>query len=50
MTWLRDGRPSGNTPLKHLDNPLLDNFWKNYLESIGSGDYLYFKLMKKKVI
>jgi len=46
MAWLRDGRPTGDTPLKHLDNPLLDNFWKNYLESIGCGDYLFFKLMK----
>ncbi|MBN2059265.1 MAG: class I SAM-dependent methyltransferase [Deltaproteobacteria bacterium] len=47
MAWLRDGRPTGDTPLKNLDNALLDNFWKGYLESIGAGDYLYFRLQKK---
>ena len=46
MVWLRDTRPSGDTPLENLDNPILNNFWKSYLESIDKGDYLYFKLGK----
>ncbi|MBN1849821.1 MAG: class I SAM-dependent methyltransferase [Deltaproteobacteria bacterium] len=46
MAWLRDGRPTGDKPLEHLDSPMLDQFWKGYLESIGSADYLYFKLEK----
>lgn len=47
IAWLRDGRPAGDTPIECMDNPVLNNFWKNYLESNGSGDYLYFKLQKK---
>lgn len=46
MAWLRDGRPTGSAPLPHLDSPMLDNFWKSYLESRGVGDYLYLKFCK----
>lgn len=46
IVWLRDGRPAGDISLEHLDSPLLNNFWKTYLESMGLGDYLYFMLVK----
>lgn len=48
MAWLRDGKPTGSNNLPHLDSVLLDNFWKNYLESNGLGDYLYFKLERQR--
>jgi cyclopropane fatty-acyl-phospholipid synthase-like methyltransferase len=41
MAWLRDRKPTGDRPLAGLDDPLLNQFWKNYLESKGIGDYLY---------
>lgn len=44
LIWLRDGIPKGDTPLPFLDSPLLNNYWKGYLESKGVADYLYFKL------
>lgn len=44
VAWLRDGKPTGDVPVKHLDSPMLDDFWKGYLESRGVADYLYFKL------
>jgi SAM-dependent methyltransferase len=47
MAWLRDGKPTGDIPLPHLDSPLLDNFWKRYVESKGVGDYLYFKIKRE---
>jgi len=47
VTWLRDGRPTGSASIKHLDSPLLDDFWKGYLESRGVADYLYFKLIRE---
>ena len=47
MAWMRDSLPTGSTFLPHLDSPILDNFWKGYLESKGVGDYLYFKLEKR---
>ena len=47
MAWLKDGKPTGDIPLPHLDNPLLDNFWKRYVESKGVGDYLYFKIRRE---
>lgn len=47
MAWLRDGKPTGDIPLPHLDSPLLDNFWKRYVESKGVGDYLYFKIRRE---
>lgn len=46
MAWVRDGKPTGSKSLPHLESVLLDNVWKNYLESHGRGDYLYFKLGK----
>ncbi|MBW1804093.1 MAG: class I SAM-dependent methyltransferase [Deltaproteobacteria bacterium] len=47
MAWMRDSRPTGSAFLPHMDDPILDNFWKGYLESKGVGDYLYFKLEKR---
>lgn len=47
IAWLRDGRPTGSEVLKHLNSPMLDSFWKSYVESIGVGDYLYFKLIRE---
>lgn len=44
IAWLRDNRPTGNKPIKYMEAPVLNGFWKSYLESIGVGDYLYFKL------
>ena len=41
MAWLRDRQPTGDRPLSGLDDPLLNQFWKTYLESKGMGDYLY---------
>ena len=41
MAWLRDRKPTGDRPLPGLDDPLLNQFWQNYLESKGVGDYLY---------
>jgi|TARA_B100000315_G_scaffold213510_1_gene211519 SAM-dependent methyltransferase len=48
MKWLRDSKPDENTPLPYLDDEVLDNFWKGYLESHGVGDYLYFELKRKE--
>jgi len=41
MAWLRDRKPTGDRPLPGLDDRLLNQFWQNYLESKGVGDYLY---------
>ena len=47
LAWLRDRRPTGDQVLPEMEDPLLNNFWQNYLESRGSGDYLY--LLAKRV-
>jgi 2-polyprenyl-3-methyl-5-hydroxy-6-metoxy-1,4-benzoquinol methylase len=44
LRWLRDRRPGGRDPLPHLDEPLLDSFWRNFLEERGISDYLYLTL------
>jgi 2-polyprenyl-3-methyl-5-hydroxy-6-metoxy-1,4-benzoquinol methylase len=41
LSWLRDRKPTGDRALPGLDDPLLNLFWKNYLESKNCGDYLY---------
>jgi SAM-dependent methyltransferase len=41
LAWLRDRKPTGGRPFPGLDDPLLNQFWQNYLESKGVGDYLY---------
>lgn len=41
LVWLRDRRPTGDQALPGLDDPALNQFWKNYLESKDAGDYLY---------
>lgn len=46
MAWLKDRRPMGDKPLPYLDAPIVNEFWKKYLESKGVGDYLYFFLKK----
>lgn len=46
LAWLRDRKPTGNEPLAGFDDALLNEFWKNYLESKGAGDYLYLLLKR----
>jgi SAM-dependent methyltransferase len=46
LAWLRDRKPTGDQPLPMLDDPLLNEFWKNYLESKDAGDYLYLLLRR----
>jgi SAM-dependent methyltransferase len=46
LAWLRDRRPTGDQPFPPLDDPGLNQFWKNYLESKGAGDYLYLLLKR----
>jgi SAM-dependent methyltransferase len=41
LRWLRDRRPTGDQPLPYFADPLLNQVWKNYLESKHIGDYLY---------
>ena len=41
LVWLRDRKPTGDQMLPAMDDPLINQFWKSYLESKGSGDYLY---------
>jgi SAM-dependent methyltransferase len=48
LCWLRDRRPSGERPLPHLDDPVINEFWKTYLESKGVGDYLYLLARRKE--
>jgi SAM-dependent methyltransferase len=47
LAWLKDRKPTGDQTLPAMDDPLLNQFWKSYLESKGSGDYLYL-LVKRK--
>lgn len=46
LVWLRDRKPTGDRPLPVLDDPLLNAFWKNYLEFKGVADYLYLLLRR----
>jgi 2-polyprenyl-3-methyl-5-hydroxy-6-metoxy-1,4-benzoquinol methylase len=46
LAWLRDRKPTGDRPLPGFDDSLLNEFWKNYLESKGAGDYLYLLLKR----
>jgi 2-polyprenyl-3-methyl-5-hydroxy-6-metoxy-1,4-benzoquinol methylase len=46
VAWLRDRKPTGDQPLPGIDDPLLNKFWKIYLESKGAGDYLYLLLKR----
>jgi SAM-dependent methyltransferase len=41
LAWLRDRKPTGDKILPAMGDPLLNQFWQTYLESKGSGDYLY---------
>jgi SAM-dependent methyltransferase len=41
LHWLRDRRPSAETPMDVLNDPVLNEFWKSFLESKEVGDYLY---------
>lgn len=41
LAWLRDRKPTGDKALPAVNDRLLNQFWKTYLESRGSGDYLY---------
>ncbi len=41
LTWLKDRKPTGDQVLPSMGDPLLNQFWQTYLESKGSGDYLY---------
>jgi 2-polyprenyl-3-methyl-5-hydroxy-6-metoxy-1,4-benzoquinol methylase len=46
LTWLRDRSPQGDNSLPHLNDSILNDFWKRYLESKGVGDYLYLLLRR----
>ena len=46
LLWLRDRKPTGDKGDLEVAGPLMDNFWKSYLESEGMGDYLYSRLQK----
>jgi SAM-dependent methyltransferase len=46
LAWLRDRRPTGDMALPNLDDPVLNQFWKYYLESKGAGDYLYLLVQR----
>jgi len=41
LAWLKDRKPTGDQVLPAMGDPLLNQFWQTYLESKGSGDYLY---------
>jgi SAM-dependent methyltransferase len=45
--WVRDGVPSGDTPLPALENPLLDKVWRVYLEENFLGDSLFALLRRR---
>ena len=47
LSWLKDRKPTGDQTLPAMDDPLLNQFWKNYLESKGSGDYLYLLIKRR---
>jgi SAM-dependent methyltransferase len=46
LAWLRDRRPTGDRALPGLADPILNQFWKYYLESKGAGDYLYLLVQR----
>ncbi len=46
FTWVREGRPSGFTPLPALHDPALDAAWRRSLELRGLADRLYAVLVK----
>ena len=46
LLWLRDRGPAGDTGDLRVATPLMDQFWKSYLESEGMGDYLYSRFQK----
>lgn len=46
LAWLRDRKPAGDQTLPLMDDPLLNQFWKSFLESKGNGDFLYFLLKR----
>jgi SAM-dependent methyltransferase len=46
LAWLRDRKPTGDRPLPKMDDPIINEFWKNYLESEGISDYLYLLLRR----
>ena len=41
ITWIRDGRPSGESIIPAIDDPALDTAWRHRLESMGQSDWLY---------
>lgn len=46
--WSKHKKPGGQVAFDGLDSEILNNFWKNYLEEIGKGDYLYVVLKKSR--
>ena len=46
VTWMREGRPSGDQVLAELDNPALDRVWQDHLEQSGRADRLYAVLRR----
>ena len=47
LSWLRDRKPTGDQTLPAMNDPMINQCWKNYLESKGRGDYLYL-LVKRR--
>jgi SAM-dependent methyltransferase len=47
LHWLRDRKPTGEMPLNVLNDPVLNEFWKSFLESKGAGDYLFLLARRK---
>lgn len=41
MTWIRDGRPSGDTKIVEIDDIALDAAWRRHMESTGRSDWFY---------
>lgn len=46
LAWLRDRKPTGDRKLPPMDDPLLNQFWKTFLEVKGCGDFLYLLLKR----
>jgi len=47
LAWLRDRKPTGQTRLPGIE-PIVDAFWKGYLEQAGRADCLYLTLSLSK--
>ena len=46
VSWISQGRPSGDQVLAELDNPALDRAWQDHFEKSGQADRLYAVLRR----